>query len=543
MGLSVAEHLESAVAEWRLALGSDGASTAPEVLDRYARTTGLQSTRPLAILFPRSTEETVSLVSIASRHQIPLHPISKGKNWGYGDATPPGDGQVIVDLGRMNRILELNRDSAYVVIEPGVTQGQLARYLAENGGGLWMDSTGAGPEASLVGNALDRGFGHTRYGDHFQTFCSLQVVLADGRVLETGFGHFPDARARWVFRYGVGPFLDGIFSQSNFGIVTRMGLWLMPEPESFRAFFFSAPDDSSIADLVDRLSPLKKQGLLPSAVHIANDLRALSARMQYPWERAGGATPMPTPLRAQLRREHGVGAWNGCGALMGPKSVVAAVEKKIKAALKGYYTVFLDDRKLALGGRAVGALARVGLSGPLNQRLKIVRPVYDMLKGLPSNDAIRGTGWRVRTPVAEGASDPLDFHAGILWVSPVIPMIGSEVDRLLALIEPIYHKHGFDCLATLTLLTDRTISCVTNIAFDRREADDLRLAHQCHDELTSALLARGYIPYRASPSLMRQIAGEDSVFWQVAREIKQALDPCNIISPGRYIPRGKTDIT
>ena len=252
---------------------------------------------------------------------------------------------------------------------------------------------------------------------------------------------------------------------------------------------------------------------------------------------------MPTPLRAQLRREHGIGAWNGCGALMGPKSVVAAVEKKIKAALKGYYTVFLDDRKLALGGRAVGALARVGLSGPLNQRLKIVRPVYDMLKGLPSNDAIRGTGWRVRTPVVEGASDPLDFHAGILWVSPVIPMIGSEVDRLLALIEPIYHKHGFDCLATLTLLTDRTISCVTNIAFDRREADDLRLAHQCHDELTSALLTRGYIPYRASPSLMRQIAGEDSVFWQVAREIKQALDPCGIISPGRYIPQGKTDVT
>ena len=180
-----------------------------------------------------------------------------------------------------------------------------------------MDSTGAGPEASIVGNALDRGFGHTRYGDHFQTFCGLQIVLADGRVLDTGFGHFKEARARWVFRYGIGPFLDGIFSQSNFGIVTRMGLWLMPEPETFRAFFFSTPDDSKISDLVDRLSPLKKQALLPSAVHIANDLRALSARLQYPWERAGGAhtdadgSAGAAPSRARrgrverMRRAHG----------------------------------------------------------------------------------------------------------------------------------------------------------------------------------------------------------------------------------------------
>jgi 4-cresol dehydrogenase (hydroxylating) len=538
--MSIMQDAASALSDWRTSLPDDCVSDAPELLDRYARTTGIRSTRPLAVLFPRSTEDTVSLVRIAFRHRVPLHPISKGKNWGYGDATPPGDGQVIVDFSRMNRILELNRESAYVVVEPGVTQGQLARCLADNGGDLWMDSTGAGPDASLVGNALDRGFGHTRYGDHFQTFCGLQIVLADGRLLETGFGHFKEARARWVFRYGIGPFLDGIFSQSNFGIVTRMGLWLMPAPESFRAFFFSTPDESKIANLVDRLSPLKKQGLLPSAVHIANDLRTLSARLQYPWDRAGGVTPMPAALRTALRHEHGIGAWNGCGALMGPRKAIAAVESRIASALKGCFTVFLDDRKLALGERMAAGLSRAGLSSSLNRRLKLVRPVYDMLKGLPSNDAIRGTAWRVRTPVADGASDPLDFHAGILWVSPILPMIGDEVRRMLALIEPIYHKHGFDCLATLTLLTDRTISCVTNIAFDRRQPEDCRRAGECHHELMSALLAHGYIPYRASPYLMGQIAKDDSVFWQVTRELKQALDPAGIISPGRYIPAGQS---
>ena len=137
--MSPAEHVDSAVGEWRSALDPDRVSTAPEVLDRYARTTGIHSTRPLAVLLPQSTEDTVALVKIASQHRIPLHPISKGKNWGYGDATPPGPGQVIVDFSRMNRILELSRESAYVVVEPGVTQGQLARFLTDNGGGLWMD--------------------------------------------------------------------------------------------------------------------------------------------------------------------------------------------------------------------------------------------------------------------------------------------------------------------------------------------------------------------------------------------------------------------
>src|SRR5215213_461218 len=135
--MNIAPHLQHALSDWRSALDAASVSTAPEILDRYARTTGIHATRPAAVLFPRSTDDTVSLVKIASRHQVPLHPISKGKNWGYGDATPPGAGQVIVDFGRTNRILELNRESAYAIVEPGVTQGQLARCLADNGGTLW----------------------------------------------------------------------------------------------------------------------------------------------------------------------------------------------------------------------------------------------------------------------------------------------------------------------------------------------------------------------------------------------------------------------
>ena len=64
--------------------------------------------------------------------------------------------------------------------------------------------------------------------DHWNAVCGLEVVLANGEVLRTGMGAMPNSEVWHQYKYGFGPLVDGLFSQSNFGIVTRMGLWLMP---------------------------------------------------------------------------------------------------------------------------------------------------------------------------------------------------------------------------------------------------------------------------------------------------------------------------
>lgn len=103
-------------------------------------------------------------------------------------------------------------------------------------------------------------------------------------------------------------------------------------------------------------------------------------------------------------------------------------------------------------------------------------------------------------------------------------------------VTPIYEAHGFETLVTFTMITPRALCCVTNVAFDRREREEAERAVRCYDALVTALMARGYIAYRTGPRGWKKLARGSSVFWDVSRELKQALDPAGIISPGRYDP-------
>ena len=114
--------IDSAFEEFQKELGPSNAARDDETIARYARTTQAQAPAPSCILYPETTEQVQALTRIASQHDVVLYPISCGKNWGYCDACAPTADSAIVDLGRMNRILEVNTDLAYCVIEPGVTQ-------------------------------------------------------------------------------------------------------------------------------------------------------------------------------------------------------------------------------------------------------------------------------------------------------------------------------------------------------------------------------------------------------------------------------------
>src|SRR5580693_9789590 len=182
------------IAEFEQAIGRDWVFTSNEDVDLYrdAFSPFLHEPEELvasAAVAPASTEEVQQIVRIANQYKIPLYPISTGRNLGYGGSAPVYSGCVVVDLKRMNRILEVSEDHASCLVEPGVSYFDLYRHIQERGLKLWVDVPDPG-WGSLIGNSLDRGGGYLmpQYRNHFDAHCGMEVVLANGEVLRTGMG-------------------------------------------------------------------------------------------------------------------------------------------------------------------------------------------------------------------------------------------------------------------------------------------------------------------------------------------------------------------
>ncbi|HEY4361364.1 MAG TPA: FAD-binding oxidoreductase [Bryobacteraceae bacterium] len=524
---------QAAVREWTAILGSDHLITEASRLQAASTATFAIDRHVPAILRPADREQVQRLLCIASRFRIPVYPVSSGKNWGYGSGVPASDGCVLLDLSRMNRIVDFHEELGYVTLEPGVTQKQLIEFLRLRKSRLWMDGTGSSPECSLIGNTLERGFGHTPYGDHFGNVCGFEVVLGNGEVLETGGARFPHSASAPVYRWGLGPSLDGLFAQSNLGVVTRMTFWLMPAPEYFQAFFFRCDREDALPGIIDSLRRLRMGGTLRSAMHIANDYKVLGGLQQYPWKETNEATPLqPEQMRA-FRQRLNFGAWNGSGGLYGTRAQVAEARRLLRRELsdKVNRLQFLDDRRLALASRFSGLFSLVS-RWDLSRALELVRPVYGLMKGEPTSQPLASTYWRKRTR-PPSTMDPDRDGCGLLWCAPVAPAEGGHAKALATLASEILLRHGFEPMLSITLITDRALICVVSITYDRDTPGEDQRALFCYDELQDQLARKNYVPYRLGIQSMRQMDARGS-YGKFLGAIKSAADPAGILSPGRY---------
>jgi (+)-pinoresinol hydroxylase len=212
---------------------------------------------PSAAVAPASVEQVQAIVRTANQHRTPLFPISTGKNFAYGGPAPSMRGCVVVDLKRLNRILEVNAERNFALVEPGVSYFDLYRYIQDRDLKVSIDCANPGWGGPL-GNTLDRGMGFTLgyYREHAGSMHGLEVVLANGEIMRTGMGAVPNGKTWQEYKYGFGPDPSGLFPQGNFGIVTKMGVRLMPQPEHYRTGIVTVPKRRDLRPLVNTVNYL-----------------------------------------------------------------------------------------------------------------------------------------------------------------------------------------------------------------------------------------------------------------------------------------------
>jgi len=376
---------------------------------------------------------------------------------------------------------------------------------------------------SPIGNSLDRGGGYLmpQYRNHFDAHCGMEVVLANGEALRTGMGAMPGAKTWQQYKSGFGPWVDGIFSQSNFGVVTKMGFWLMPEPDAYLSGTVMVPRHDDLFSLVEIITNLENTRVTNGMPFFGSPLLSRGGPL------GGGPQPDPeltallakpdavsSPELQQYAKRKGTSYWSCTLSFYGAEKANAAnweFAKEKFSAIPG--AKFVDGEALKL---------------PLTpeQREKVNVPQF----GIPS--------LRMFSIGARSDANPTPTN-GHVWFSPIIPRTGeaifeanrvfAQAARELGLPVPTfslptgYWERAFIFLFGFPITHDPETNKKNRASFKR---------------LVEIAAEHGWGEYRTAPAyqgdVMNTYSFNNHALLRFQETLKDAVDPNGILSAGRY---------
>jgi len=526
-----------AIEAWKADIGSERVLSSSDELDAYTQSACGSRRQVVAVLKPTSLEQVEGIVKTANRFMIPLYPISCGKQWGMGSRLPVRDDAAIVDLSGMNRILAVDEQFHYAIVEPGVTQQQLLDYIRSNNLSLMLNVTGSGADTSLIGNVMDRGVGY--FDSRAHGISNMQVVLGNGQTIQTGFGHYDHAKTKNLYPHGVGPSLDGLFPQGNFGIVTSACIDLMPQPEAHMAAIIKIDAEEKLPSLIDALVMLRSRGVITTVAHVGNRERSYMTLAPLIYEQllqAGEPAGEATRTKAvKMLEDGGFGPWSAAIGVLGTKAQLRLAKKEIRAAVGGFAkTMFLDDALIAKARALARKLTFIPAVQTQLMMLNAVEPVYGFTRGEATNKALKGVYWAAGDFDHLDNPDPDQSQSGVLFCLPILPADGNIVLEVVRDTRETFARHGFEAAMTVNLMSTKAMEGVVSLAFDRRNTEQMDAAHACIQEMEARYMEQGYPPYRVGINSMHHVVSEEDSFWKTVCDLKKTLDPNGIIAPGRY---------
>jgi 4-cresol dehydrogenase (hydroxylating) len=462
---------------------------------------------PSAVVQPGSVEEVQAILRIANEHRVPIWTTSTARNLGNGAGSPRVQGAVVLNLRRMNRVLEINEKLGYAVVEPGVTWSDLYAAITKGGHRLMVSCTDLG-WGSVVGNSMEHGTTYLPYGADWMAPCGMEVVLANGELLRTGMGGIPGNKSWHLYRRGLGPTLDQLFMQSNFGVVVKMGVWLMPWPEVYAPMWLTVPREEDLIPVIDTLRRLRLDRTIEGIPPLYNTLILASLSQQRSrWFEGDG--PTPDHIIDQIARDLGIGRWTMHAALWDDSAVADHKLAKIKAAFE----------------QIPGAQLRFSKHAP--EEIPELESFPDrVLGGVPNLEWLSHLRWYGTDAGA---------HAGSGLVAPLVGADAYQLHTLLR--DTIENVIGLDYFASPLPINARSYIHIFGVIFDSADEADTRRSYAACERMVTEAGKAGFGEYRTHVHFMdlatEQFSFGDHAYRRFCEKIKDAVDPNGILSPGK----------
>jgi glycolate oxidase len=251
------DRMMKAVAAISRKIGGGMVYTAPEILTCYAFDATNIRSRPAAVVFPRSTEDVKSILSLCLHWMVPVIP--RGAGTGFAGGTVPLAGGIVVSTEKLRKILAIDASERLAVVQPGVINAALQKEAGKHG--LMFAPDPSSLEVATLGGNVAQDAGGPRalkYGVTRDHVLGVEFVTWEGKVVEPAFP---------VLGYGrwdpLGSLLVG--SEGTLGVITKIWLRLVAKPSEFVTVlaFFESPVTAAAA-----VSRVLDCGVVPAAVEL-----------------------------------------------------------------------------------------------------------------------------------------------------------------------------------------------------------------------------------------------------------------------------------